>query len=133
MPPPGATCTCVEAERRLREQWQRDHEQLHARDREALQLARVEADRQFHLLNDLRKEVLTDRAALVQNTVSKEVWDREHTRVLSDLRALREQHAAGLGERRGLTLGWQALIGVIGVAASVALLLNAIRLLRAGL
>ncbi len=120
-------CDCHK-ERALREQWQTMHEQLHTRDREALLLARDEAQRQFHLLNELRKEVLTDRTVLVSETVSKTLYDREHALLREELRALRKFNEGLSGERRGLGLGWQILVAGVGFIATVALLLNAIRL-----
>lgn len=124
---------CPSTERQLREQWQRAHEAVHRTDRDQQALARDEIQRQFHLLNELRKDVLTDRATLMQQTVSKELYEREHDRILEELRLLRDYQIRRGGERSGLTLGWQLFAAGVGLLATLALLVNAVRLFQAGL
>lgn len=114
-------------ERELREQWERSHLLLHVAEREAVQLARESVDQRLEGMNELRIQITTERGTFLP----REVFDREHGRLSEEVRVMRNDLTRLIGERSGMGVGWQIAIGVVGLVGTIAVVVNAVRMLSA--
>jgi len=78
------SCDCsvkLRHERELREAWEQSHEQIHASEREALNVAKADINRRLESMNEMRAQIeAAERRVVAERAtfVLRDMYDRDH-------------------------------------------------------
>jgi hypothetical protein len=90
------------------EEWQRTHPETHRLEGVALSLASSMTAAKLHDMNELRKQIDTERGIFI----TREFYDREHQRIREELSDLRSSRDQGAGEQGFLERFWPLFVAV---------------------
>jgi hypothetical protein len=102
----------VKHERELRECWQEGHDKLHAAEAEALEIAKGDINRRLDEMNELRKQITSERGEFLQRSV----YDREHSLLRDSSDARLKVLETGKANLEGRLWAIGAIISVLLVA-----------------
>ncbi len=108
----------TEHERELREQWQLSHLTLHAKEQEALLLARRDIDRRLEEMNQFRDQIARERGEFIRRDVHDQQYDTMRDAVDTRLKIL-EQSKSNLEGRM-----WAMGAVITGIAVALNLLMH---------
>lgn len=90
------------------EEWQRAHPETHRLEAAALALANAAIAAKLHDMNELRKQIDTERGTFI----TREFYDREHQRIREEISDLRSSRDQGAGEQSFLERFWPLFVAV---------------------
>jgi hypothetical protein len=92
----------------LVEGWQRDHPDTHRLEGVALGVAKTATDLRLENMNELQKQIESERGCFI----TRELYDREHRRLLDDITILRSNNDVSSGEKSTLEQFWPFLLAI---------------------
>lgn len=90
----------------LVEEWQRSHPETHRLESFALSVAKTATDQRLESMNELRKQIESERNTFV----TRELYDRELARSRAEIDNLRQSRDEGIGEKGILEKFWPLLL-----------------------
>lgn len=90
-------------ERELREQWEASHEQRHASEADALDLAREGLNGRLREMNEFRSQISSERT----NYVLRDWYEREHNTLHNELEQRHKEYDARLKVMENMSSNWQ--------------------------
>jgi hypothetical protein len=90
------------------EEWQRTHPETHRLEAAAFALANAAIAAKLHDMNELRKQIDTERGTFI----TREFYDREHQRIREEISDLRSSRDQGAGEQSFLERFWPLFVAV---------------------
>lgn len=108
-----------------------------AGQKEAVTKAEVAAEKRFESVNEFRN-TLSDQQRMLLPRLEAEVKfiniEKNFDSMIKEISSLRETRSLNTGKSEGVGVGWAWIVGAITViAAVIALVLNAVRLLNVGM
>ena len=100
------------------EAWQISHPDTHRLEGVALNAAKEATDKRLESMNELRKQIDTERGTFV----TRELYDREHRRLLDDIASLSKSRDSASGEKGLLEQFWPWLLACLTFLAGKYLL-----------
>ena len=91
------------------EEWQRTHPDTHRLEGVALALASTITAAKLHDMNELRKQIDTERGTFI----TRELYDREHQRIREELSDLRSSRDTSSGEKGLLEQLWPFILAAL--------------------
>ena len=91
------------------EEWQRTHPDTHRLEGVALALASTTTAAKLHEMNELRKQIDTERGTFI----TREFYDREHQRIREELSDLRSSRDTSSGEKGLLEQIWPFILAAL--------------------
>ena len=89
-------------------EWQRTHPDTHRLEAIALAVAKAATDERLHSMNEMRKQIDNERGTFI----TRELYDREHFRLITEVKELRAKSDNSSGEKGALELAWPFLLAV---------------------
>ena len=91
------------------EEWQRTHPETHRLEAAALALANAAIAAKLHDMNELRKQIDTERGTFI----TREFYDREHQRIREEISDLRSSRDTSSGEKGLLEQLWPFILAAL--------------------
>lgn len=90
------------------EQWVAAHPETHRLEGVVLSVAKAATDQRLESMNELRKQIDTERGTFI----TRELYDREHRRIQDDVNGLRTSRDENSGEKGFLEKFWPLFLAV---------------------